>query len=179
MAHHGLTWRAFIIAMALGGCAAPTDPVSLLPADVQAMIGADRARNEQPKTGAVPAEDMRRASVAAAPMEDRKGNPATASPAFPGMPPRQATEITAADQPPAGPAPGAVTGARTNVQDILARARSAPDAGPPRTGSGATASLDPMPPHGGPFVPVPDQEASETSSRPAPAPATSIAAASK
>jgi hypothetical protein len=76
-------------------------------------------------------------------------------------------------------APGAVMGAQANVQDILARARSAPAAGPVRTGSGAVASLDPVPPRGGPFVPIPDETAVETSPRPAPAPATGIAAASK
>jgi hypothetical protein len=149
--------------------------LSLVPANVQATIAADRARDEQAKT-ANAADGATRSAEVDASADVRKplpGASAAAAPATAPAPPQMPGTTVAATSSAQEAAPESTGGPKSSVQGILARARAAPDAAPPA--------------RGGPFVPAPS-EATLTRTAPLdvsegprpktmPAQATSIAAA--
>jgi hypothetical protein len=168
MGHQRLAW--FGLVLALGGCSGSNDPMGLLPTNVQAIIASDRAREQQTKGAGDPKDASGGEKVAEAP----SGKAIAAAPLAP-LDPKQTANAAGAPMPAENATPGArpPSAATANVQDILARARTAPPA-PPVQLAGPPGR--PMPAQGGPFVPIQRAETGEEGPRRAiAAPATSIA----
>src|SRR5262245_60465419 len=169
MGHQRLAWFGLVLALGFGGCSGSNDPMGLLPTNVQAIIASDRARDQQNK-GAGDPKDAASEKVA----EPASGKAITAAPLAP-LDPKQIANTAGGLMPaeiaaPAARSPSAATG---NVQDILARARTAPPAPPVQL---AGPPGQPTPAQGGPFVPLQRAETGEEGPRRAiAAPATSIA----
>jgi hypothetical protein len=153
MAHHRLMSRLSVLAIGLGGCTAPSDPMALVPPSVQATIAADHAREQ----------------AAASEKAAEQGKVSEAGGAIPQLAPFDQTQsagaTTAGKQSLAVAASDARAGGKSNIQEILARARAAPLNPPLRSASA----------EGGPFVPaLPDGNGDDPVQRTTGAPATSI-----
>jgi hypothetical protein len=146
-----------VLAIGLGGCSAPSDPMSLIPATVQATIASDQARERL----ASKTEDPQGSTTGE---KNGAGNGAAGGAVATTLP-VPLDQKQAGGQPVDAPASKGGAGAKSTLQDMLARARNAPPPPPVQTGSA----------QGGPFVPVPaDPGADSTVPRAAAAPATSI-----
>jgi hypothetical protein len=166
MRHHPLASCMVVLTIGLGGCSAPSDPMSLIPANVQATIASDRAR-EQQQSRREPAGGIATGERSADGSNSASGEAAaTALPAS--LNQKQARDAPqAGGQPMETVASASGQGAKPTLQVMLTRARSAPPPPPVQAGSA----------QGGPFVPAPtDPSADSAAPRAAAAPATSIAA---
>jgi hypothetical protein len=170
MGHQRLAWFGLVLTLGFGGCSGSNDPMGLLPTNVQAIIASDRAREQQNKG----AGDPKDASVGEKVAEPASGKAIAAAPLAP-LDPKQTANSTGGPMPAEIAAPGSrsPTAPAANVQDILARARTAPPAPPVPT---TAPTGQPMPAQGGPFVPLQRAETGGDGPRRAlAAPATSIA----
>jgi hypothetical protein len=165
MAHYRLASCMVVLAIGLGGCSAPSDPMSLIPASVQATIASDRPREQQH-----PRVEDAKGAAAGEKTADGGNSPsggAAATILTPSLDQKQARDAPqAGSQPVESAASGSGQGTKSSVQDILARARTAPPPPPVQAGSA----------QGGPFVPAPVEGRADGAAPQVPAaPATSIA----